>query len=85
MTSALIHRGPDQQGHYWGKDIALGAVRLKVIDLEGGNQPLQDEASQTVIAFNGEIYTSARCGVSSRRAAIGFTHSPIPKLPCMPF
>jgi len=56
MTSALIHRGPDQQGHFAGKGIALGAVRLKVIDLEGGDQPLQDEASQTVIVFNGEIY-----------------------------
>lgn len=53
-TLSLKHRGPDQHGT-WGSDVvSLGAVRLKILDLEGGDQPIV--AGGTVIVFNGEIY-----------------------------
>ena len=55
-TDALIHRGPDQQGTYESTLISLGAVRLKIIDLEAGDQPMVSEDGNTVLAFNGEIY-----------------------------
>lgn len=32
------------------------AVRLKIIDLSGGNQPMVSDDGDTAIAFNGEIY-----------------------------
>jgi asparagine synthase (glutamine-hydrolysing) len=54
VTAALKHRGPDQQGTWESPEISLGAVRLKIIDLEGGKQPMI--AGDTVIVFNGEIY-----------------------------
>ncbi|MGA2197394.1 MAG: asparagine synthase (glutamine-hydrolyzing) [Bryobacteraceae bacterium] len=56
INETLYHRGPDQQGIYEGSEAALCAVRLKVIDLEGGDQPVVSDDGDTAIAFNGEIY-----------------------------
>jgi asparagine synthase (glutamine-hydrolysing) len=36
--------------------VSLGAVRLKIIDLQAGNQPMLSEDGNTVLVFNGEIY-----------------------------
>ena len=58
-TNALLHRGPDQQGVYESQDASLGAVRLKIIDLAAGDQPMISEDGTAVIAFNGEIYNHA--------------------------
>ena len=55
-TDCLIHRGPDQQGTYETDHVSLGAVRLKIIDLEAGAQPFFSEDRKTVLVFNGEIY-----------------------------
>ena len=56
VTESLYHRGPDQQGVFEGSEATICAVRLKIIDLAGGDQPFADEKRDTVIAFNGEIY-----------------------------
>ena len=56
ITERMHHRGPDQQGVFEGSTATLCAVRLKIIDLDGGNQPLVSDDGQTAIAFNGEIY-----------------------------
>src|SRR6266436_525372 len=56
ITAAIEHRGPDQQGIYDGSVATLCAVRLKIIDLAGGDQPMIGDNGDTVIAFNGEIY-----------------------------
>ena len=56
ITSSLTHRGPDQQGVFTTPHVCLGAVRLKIIDLEGGSQPIVTEDGNTAIVFNGEIY-----------------------------
>lgn len=56
ITETLLHRGPDQHGYHEGSVATLCAVRLKIIDLEGGDQPIVSEDGDTVIAFNGEIY-----------------------------
>ena len=55
-TASLTHRGPDQQGVFESRDISLGAVRLKIIDLVSGDQPMRSEDGDTVLVFNGEIY-----------------------------
>ena len=56
ITEALFHRGPDQQGVFEGSEMTLCAVRLKIIDLGGGDQPILSDDEDTAIAFNGEIY-----------------------------
>jgi asparagine synthase (glutamine-hydrolysing) len=55
-AESLLHRGPDQQGVYESRDVSLGVVRLKVIDPDGGDQPMVSEDGNTVIVFNGEVY-----------------------------
>src|SRR5260370_2048227 len=56
IAEAMYHRGPDQQGIFEGSEATLCAVRLKIIDLEGGDQPFVSDDGDTAIAFNGEIY-----------------------------
>jgi asparagine synthase (glutamine-hydrolysing) len=40
MAAAVRHRGPDGSGHYTDDRVGLAHVRLKVIDLAGGAQPM---------------------------------------------
>ena len=56
MTNAMIHRGPDDSGFFFDKNIALGQRRLSIIDISGGKQPIFNEDGSIVIVFNGEIY-----------------------------
>jgi asparagine synthase (glutamine-hydrolysing) len=56
---ALIHRGPDQQGSFSSPQVSLGAARLRIVDLAGGDQPIRSTDGDAVIAFNGEIYNHA--------------------------
>jgi asparagine synthase (glutamine-hydrolysing) len=58
-VQSLIHRGPDQHGVYESQDISLGAVRLKIIDLLDGDQPMISEDGDLILVFNGEIYNYA--------------------------
>jgi len=55
-VASLAHRGPDQQGVFRSTFISLGATRLKIIDLDSGNQPMVSDDGDTALAFNGEIY-----------------------------
>jgi asparagine synthase (glutamine-hydrolysing) len=55
-ASTLQHRGPDQQGVFQSESVALAATRLKIIDLEGGDQPIFSDDGDVVIVFNGEVY-----------------------------
>lgn len=56
MTITLKHRGPDEEGYFCSKNIALGHRRLSIIDLKGGQQPIYNEDKTKIIIFNGEIY-----------------------------
>ena len=55
MLSVIRHRGPDDSGVYFGKDVAIGMRRLSIIDLSGGKQPICNEDGSIVTVFNGEI------------------------------
>ena len=56
MADLIAHRGPDSEGYYTDKNIALGFRRLSIIDLKSGSQPIYNEDKSKVIIFNGEIY-----------------------------
>ena len=56
MTDRIIHRGPDAEGYYIDRNVALGHRRLSIIDLSNGKQPMYNEDNTVVVVFNGEIY-----------------------------
>ena len=56
MNMLMVHRGPEAGGIFVQNNIGLGHRRLKIIDLEGGIQPMYSEDQNVVVVFNGEIY-----------------------------
>lgn len=56
MLDTIRHRGPDDEGTYFGSQVGLGHRRLSIIDLSTGHQPLSNEDGSVWIVFNGEIY-----------------------------
>lgn len=56
MCATIAHRGPDDQGIHIEGDVGLGARRLAIIDVEGGQQPLFNEDKTVRLVYNGEIY-----------------------------
>ena len=55
INDKVIHRGPDDEGFYFGKNFAFGHRRLSIIDLsKNGHQPMVRE--NLCITYNGEIY-----------------------------
>ncbi|KAF0984642.1 hypothetical protein FDP41_000541 [Naegleria fowleri] len=61
---SIQHRGPDSS-HIWidhkrGGKVALGHVRLSIIDLTGGDQPLSNEDNTIHVVVNGELYDYER-------------------------
>jgi asparagine synthase (glutamine-hydrolysing) len=59
MNATLVHRGPDSGGVTVLGRCVLGHRRLRVIDLETGDQPAWNEAGDVVAVFNGELYDFA--------------------------
>ncbi|MCB9800536.1 MAG: asparagine synthase (glutamine-hydrolyzing) [Candidatus Omnitrophica bacterium] len=56
MNRTLTRRGPDDEGYYTEGSLGLAMRRLKIIDLEGGHQPISNEDGTVWTVFNGEIY-----------------------------
>lgn len=68
----LSHRGPDRQAAFESNVISLGATRLKILDLEAGNQPMASADGDTVIVFNGEIYNHLELRSELKRLGFAF-------------
>lgn len=56
MIDAIVHRGPDGKGTLLFDHACLGHVRLSVIDLAGGGQPMSTPDGKLHISYNGELY-----------------------------
>jgi len=56
MKLSIKHRGPDGDGTEAFDNCILGHVRLSIIDLAGGRQPMYSISQKNCITFNGEIY-----------------------------
>jgi asparagine synthase (glutamine-hydrolysing) len=56
MLSVIWYRGPDENGMYVGKNIGLGSVRLSIIDLSSGQQPISIRNNRYRIVYNGELF-----------------------------
>ncbi|MFB6817655.1 asparagine synthase (glutamine-hydrolyzing) [Streptomyces sp. NPDC056347] len=59
MTDTLACRGPDAEGMWTARHVALGHRRLAIIDLDGGRQPMADGRAgreSVTLTFCGEVY-----------------------------
>ena len=56
MVTSLRHRGPDTFGYHVSGRAALGVARLRVVDLQTGDQPISTEDGSVTVVLNGEIY-----------------------------
>lgn len=56
MLSSIQHRGPDESGIYIDENVCIGNVRLSIIDLLTGQQPMGNDNGNLWIVFNGEIF-----------------------------
>lgn len=56
MMGTIEHRGPDESGEYLSDDVQLGVVRLSIIDVKEGHQPVWGCDADVVAVYNGELY-----------------------------
>ena len=56
MTTALAHRGPDEQGQITRPGLGLGHRRLSIVGLGDGRQPLYNEDQSVITVGNGELF-----------------------------
>ena len=56
INNLISHRGPDDEGFYFGDNFAFGHRRLSILDLsQDGHQPMHYNDRYTII-YNGEVY-----------------------------
>ena len=60
MLDVLAHRGPDGSGVFEDNHVALGHVRLSIVDQAGGNQPMQSACGRYVLVYNGEVFNAQK-------------------------
>lgn len=56
MAGAIRHRGPDAGGELVRGGVHLAVRRLRVLDLETGDQPIFNEDGTVGVVYNGELY-----------------------------
>ena len=68
MVEALRHRGPDGEAVRQAGAATLAFTRLAIIDVAGGDQPLDSEDGRVSAVVNGEIYNhrELRVGLEAR-------------------
>ncbi len=73
MRDSLIHRGPDDAGHYLGPGAALGSRRLAVLDLsQKGHMPMVSSDGRYQIVYNGEVYNFESLRADMEKKGIRF-------------
>jgi asparagine synthase (glutamine-hydrolysing) len=55
VAKSMGHRGPDEQNHYTYKNVNFFHLRLSILDVACGQQPMHFGDKYSII-FNGEIY-----------------------------
>lgn len=73
MLAAIKHRGPDESGIYLGPGIGLGNVRLSILDLSSGQQPMPVRQGRYWIAYNGEVFNYIEIRRELEGLGISFT------------
>ncbi|MDP1846596.1 MAG: asparagine synthase (glutamine-hydrolyzing), partial [Solirubrobacteraceae bacterium] len=73
MCRAMVHRGPDSYGAFVREGVGLGAQRLRVIDLQTGDQPIRNEDGSVIVVLNGEIFNFRELRARLQKSGHAFT------------
>ena len=55
-VDSITHRGPNQKAYFECEEVSLGATRLAILDIAGGDQPIFSDDRDAVIVYNGEVF-----------------------------
>ena len=72
INEHMLHRGPDEQNGFRTDNIDFYHLRLSILDISGGKQPMHLDDRYTII-FNGEIYNHQQ--IRQQLNITGITHS----------
>ena len=72
MLDTISHRGPDGRGTTCLDHACLGHVRLSIIDIEGGRQPMCTSDKRYWITYNGELYNYQEIRTELRQDGFSF-------------
>lgn len=77
MLPKLAHRGPDDEGLWSNRNVALGHRRLAIVDLsQAGHQPMVAADGSLASVVNGEIYNYPDLRMELERSGASFqSHS----------
>jgi asparagine synthase (glutamine-hydrolysing) len=56
FKETLSHRGPDEDGEYIQQNWSFANLRLSIVDVQGGQQPIRNDDGSIGIIYNGEVY-----------------------------
>ncbi len=56
MARAIVHRGPDEDGFFQRPGLSLANLRLSIVGLADGKQPIFNEDRSVAVVFNGEFF-----------------------------
>jgi len=56
MAQAMVHRGPDEDGYFFGPGLGMVSRRLSIVGLADGRQPITNEDGQVAVVYNGELF-----------------------------
>src|SRR5260370_14407611 len=56
MASAIVHRGPDEDGFLERPGLGFASRRLSIVGLADGRQPIFNEDKSVAVVYNGELF-----------------------------
>ena len=74
-VDSITHRGPNQKARFECEEVSLGATRLAILDIAGGDQPIFSADRDAVIVYNGEVFNFVELRQElEREGAVFHTH-----------
>src|SRR4030095_4373952 len=68
MMGMLTHRGPDESGLLMAPGVSFGHLRLSIVDLANGQQPMSTHDGRFWITYNGEVFNHVELRQELQRA-----------------
>ncbi len=72
MMAQIRYRGPDECGMYLNNQVGIGSVRLSIIDISTGQQPMCNNDKSLWIVYNGEVFNYIELRRELQREGIHF-------------